>query len=72
MADELAALRRASEGERNDSLYRAALSLGRPVADGMLDRTQVEIDLRSVALDIGLSERETEATIRSGLEAGHA
>ena len=51
LRDELAALGRASEGERNDSLYRAALRLGRPVADGVLDRTQVEIDLRSVALD---------------------
>ena len=47
-----------------------AFRLGQLVATQALDRTTVEIALTGAALSAGLSEREVERTIRSGLEAG--
>ncbi len=70
LADELAALAGTPEGQRNDRLNRAAFNLGQIAAGGELDRRRVEVALESAALGIGLSERETAATIRSGIEAG--
>jgi len=67
---ELDALRTAPEGERNNTLNTAAFSLGTLIGGGHLDRQQVEDSLRAVAASIGLDSRETEATIRSGIESG--
>lgn len=67
---ELGALGRAVEGARNHTLNAAAFSLGQLVAGKELDRSEVERDLLTVALHIGLSEREALATIRSGLDSG--
>ncbi|MFQ5736778.1 MAG: YfjI family protein, partial [Thermodesulfobacteriota bacterium] len=60
----------ATEGARNDTLNRAAFSLGTLVAGGELDKRPVEVALLSAAISIGLTEFEARATIKSGMEAG--
>ncbi len=70
LAGELAALAGAAEGGRNHALNSSAFSLGQLVAAGRLDRGQVEGELRAAALATGLSGREVERTIQSGLGAG--
>jgi len=67
---ELGALCATPEGQRNDMLNRASFSLGTLIAAGRLDRQEVEAALRAAAETIGLAERETEATIRSGIDSG--
>lgn len=67
---ELNALRVAPEGSRNETLNKAAFSLGTLVGGRHLDRQDVEQALRTAAASVGLAPDETEATIRSGLEAG--
>jgi hypothetical protein len=70
LADELATLARAHEGQRNEQLNRSAFALGQIVGGGHLDRARVERALTATALGIGLEEREVAATIKSGIEAG--
>jgi hypothetical protein len=70
LADELAALARTGEGERNIRLNQAAFALGQLVGAGVLDRGAVEAALSGTAAGIGLGETEARATIRSGLESG--
>jgi P4 family phage/plasmid primase-like protien len=64
----------ATSGNRNDALNRAALALGHFVGAGRLDRSQVENALLGAAHANGYAakdgERETRATIQSGLSAG--
>jgi hypothetical protein len=60
----------AQPGTRNNTLFRAALSLGQLVAAGLLSRAIVEAELAEAALSVGLGAREIEATIKSGIEAG--
>jgi hypothetical protein len=60
----------AGPGTRNRTLNRAAFNLGQLVGSGALGREEVEVALRDAAFSIGLHEREIEATLRSGLEAG--
>ena len=67
---ELDTLAKTHEGQRNDQLNRAAFSLGQLVGAGLLDRADVESQLSATALAIGLDDRETLATMRSGLDAG--
>lgn len=62
----------AREGTRNDTLVRAAYSLGGLVGTGALDRDIVETALTEAARRCGLQDREIAATLRSGLEAGIA
>jgi hypothetical protein len=57
-------------GERNARLYGAATSLGQLAAGGALTETEVYEALTPAAMAIGLSERETTRTIRSGLLHG--
>jgi hypothetical protein len=59
-------------GTRNDTLNRAAYSLGTLVGGGLLDRAEVERELTRAALAAGLDARETASTVRSGLTAGTA
>ena len=68
--EELAALCRAPEGTRNNTLNKAAFRLGSLVASGHLDRLVVESALLETALAIGLGNAEAKATIQSGLDAG--
>jgi hypothetical protein len=67
---ELAAVRSASEGTRNNTLNRAAYSLGQIVAMGELDEGAVASFLIDAAHSVGLGEREALATVSSGLSAG--
>jgi hypothetical protein len=59
-------------GNRDDTLNRACYNLGQLVGDGLLDRTEVENAMLSAAVAIGLNERETRATIASGVGDGIA
>ncbi len=70
LREETEKVRRAPVGTRNDTLNRAAFSLGQLVGGGLLDRMTAEMELTAAALTAGLEEREIAATIRSGLEAG--
>jgi hypothetical protein len=67
---ELHALTSAANGTRNDTLNRAAFSMGRLIGGGYLARAEVEAALRSAAESVGLEPREIDATLRSGLDAG--
>ena len=67
---ELGRLARAQEGERNETLNKAAFALGQLVAGGELSRPEVEGGLLAAALECGLGEAEARRTLRSGLEAG--
>lgn len=69
---ELGRLAVAAEGERNHTLCQAAFRMGQLIAAGQLDAAQVIDALGAVAMRIGLTETETVATIKSGLDAGMA
>lgn len=63
----------AAEGSRNDSLNRAAFSLGTMVNDDFgLTETRVVDELTQAARKAGLGDSEIEKTISSGLAAGIA
>lgn len=68
----LGELSRASVGERNDALNRAAFSLGQLVGAHVISRGLCEPALRGTALGLGLDPREVDATIKSGIESGMA
>jgi hypothetical protein len=72
LANEMARLAQAREGShlRNIQLNKAAYALGRLVGGGHLDLGVVEVHLHQVGLNIGLPEKEVQATLRSGLDAG--
>jgi hypothetical protein len=70
LTGELDTLLAATEGHRNDALNRAAFVLGQLTAIGMLDPAIVHDELVSAAGRIGLTRREAERTIASGLTAG--
>jgi len=72
LARELADLARAREGTRNDTLNRAAFTLGGLVGAGRLPESEVVPALETVARSTGLPEKEAARTTRSGLEAGKA
>ena len=61
---------KAQEGQRNDTLNKAAFSLGQIVGGGSLDQLDVESVLLDAALLCGLSESEARQTIKSGLMSG--
>ena len=60
----------AHEGERNNTLNKAAFALGQLVGAGLLPRSMVEDQLISAGIGVGLTEREVRATVRSGIAAG--
>ena len=67
---ELGRLLMAREGQRNDALNTAAFALGQLVAGGHLDAGHVVDELFHAAARIGLTEREAERTIESGITSG--
>lgn len=67
---ELAAVCGAHDGTRNETLNKAAFSLGTLIGGGYLDRAEVEEALKSAAESVGLGRQEAAATIRSGIESG--
>jgi putative DNA primase/helicase len=56
--------------ERNKQLNRSSFCLGRLVGAQVLERWEVEVALLSAARACGLPQKESEATIKSGLNAG--
>lgn len=71
LSEELQGIRSAPSN-RNDALNAAAFSLGQLVGAGLLGESEVEQALMSTAIDVGLGEGESIATIRSGLRSGIA
>jgi hypothetical protein len=67
---EIDRVRAARPGTRNDTLNRAAFSLGQLVGAGHLDRELASSELQHAGRHIGLSSGEAAATVRSGLTAG--
>ena len=64
------AVRAAPPHAGNDTLNRSAFALGQLVAGGEVERSDAESALLQTALDRGVPQREAQATIRSGLDAG--
>lgn len=69
---EAEAVAAAPEGQRNDTLNRAAFRVGQLVAAGLIEPTRAADILLSAALFAGLGQVEAEGTIASGLKAGRA
>ncbi|MDQ2839330.1 MAG: bifunctional DNA primase/polymerase [Actinomycetota bacterium] len=69
---ELARLATAVDGVRNDTLNRAAFSLGTLIGAGGLNRPDVESALAGAADAAGIPVGEAARTIRSGLDAGES
>ena len=67
---EVASVKSAGPGNRNNSLNEASFKLGTLVGGGLLSRQLVEESLLAAGVSAGLSEVECRATIRSGLEGG--
>jgi putative DNA primase/helicase len=70
LTQEIANLRAAGPGGRNDQLNRSAFCLGQIVGAGLLDEQDVTDELTRAALTVGLDAKEIGPTITSGLEAG--
>ena len=62
-------MRAAPEGQRNDTLNRAAFRLGELVSGGEIDES-AGIRLKEIAQSVGLEHNEIEATFNSGFNAG--
>ena len=72
LAAELAALSRATPGQRNHTLNRTAFKVYRYVASGLLDDQDVTAAFTQAALAIGLSPAEVARTLASARTAGLA
>jgi hypothetical protein len=72
LADELAALGRATSGQRNRTLNRTAFKVYRYVAGGILGEEEVTLAFTTAARAIGLSAAETARTLASARTAGLA
>jgi bifunctional DNA primase/polymerase-like protein len=70
LREETARVAAAPEGTRNDTLNRAAFSLGQLVAGGCLPGSAVISSLAEAARESGLPDREATRTINSGMTAG--
>jgi bifunctional DNA primase/polymerase-like protein len=72
LRNEVERVRGARVGTRNDTLNRAAFSLGRLVGAGVLDRELATGELMDAGRQAGLPPREIASTVLSGLSAGIA
>jgi hypothetical protein len=72
LADELAALGRATPGHRNHTLNQTAFKVYRYVASGLLDDQEVTLAFTTIALAIGLDPAEIGRTLVSARTAGLA
>jgi hypothetical protein len=70
LRDEARLVAAARPGTRNDTLNRAAFSLGQLVAAGLLPQLAVISALAGAAERAGLPEDEVRRTVRSGMTAG--
>lgn len=66
----IARLGQARKGERNDTLYKCAYTLGGFLGAGYLNEEEVRDQLTQAALGIGLETLETVAAIENGIRAG--
>jgi hypothetical protein len=72
LAAELAALGRATPGQRNHTLNTCAFKVYRYVAGGLLDNQEVTLAFTTTALAIGLDPNEVRRTLASARTAGLA
>lgn len=69
--DEIARFATSAEGCRNDTLNRVSFALGQFVQKGLLARAEVESTLLTIAVNLGLSDREAQRTIASGINGAY-
>jgi hypothetical protein len=67
---ELDSLASTTEGDRNNTLNEAAFAFGQFVGAGALDQSGAESALLTVARQVGLGDKESRSTIKSGMRAG--
>lgn len=72
LRSEAEAVAHTAPGQRNLRLFIAAARMGELVGAGLLTQVEVETVLGAAALAVGLTQREAEATISSGLRHGRA
>lgn len=65
-------VRVAKEGNRANQLFKSARNIGQLVGDNLISQSTVEAALLSAAVAAGLSEREAQAIIASGMTKGIA
>ena len=70
--DEVRLVRAASAGGRNDQLNRSAFAIGQLVGAGAVTLSVAWACLENAATEVGLGDRETLATLRSGFASGQA
>ena len=70
MREEIADLRTAEQGTRNDRLNETAFKLYRLVAGGQLSDSTATSELTFTARGLGLMDREIDSTLKSAREAG--
>jgi hypothetical protein len=70
LRDEVQRVLDATAGTRNHTLNRAAFALGQLTASGLLPESLAYDCLMTAGRQVGLSPRECDATIRSGLRSG--
>lgn len=69
---EIARVRAVGEGQRNETVYRAAYRIGQLVTQGDLTMAESEAELESAGTDTGLSREETHRAVANGLRDGSA
>lgn len=72
LAEEAQRMRTAAPRTRNDTANRCGFSLGQLVGAGLLGEYTAEQTLVAAAMEVGLSESEASAAVRSGMRAGMA
>lgn len=70
LEQEVLKVHRALEGGRNTQLNKSAYALGQIVGAGLLSEQDAIDELTRAGIAIDLAEKEIEATLKSGLEAG--
>jgi hypothetical protein len=68
---ELAKIRAAEEGERNNVLNRSVFKLAQLAATGELDLDLIEREAKAAALSVGLEAHEVDLTVHYALTAGY-
>lgn len=70
LANICARLAEAGAGSRNNALNEAAYALGRLIGAGLVDETIATNTLVRIGLALGLGDKETRLTVRSGIVSG--
>ena len=70
LAGEIMNITSSGKGTRNDTLNKAAYSLGQLIAGGALSESDAERGLLGAAIAVGLTNKEAMATINSGFKKG--